>query len=139
MNWQDEINEDNAKRRLNILKGFKESDDALEKAKSGVYGDNPENRRLGRVGLKYGQKGENKAPRLDYGNEVTGGGIVGEKSNIVDLHKDYVQVNTFPGDHKVNVYHVPRHMISRKDGKLVVTGQVKIHEVKEAYPPRPKK
>jgi len=32
------------------------SDGELEKAKSGVYADTPENRKLGRVGQKFGEK-----------------------------------------------------------------------------------
>lgn len=39
----------------NIAKSFVEnSEDNLEKARSGIYADNAENRRLNRVGQRYG-------------------------------------------------------------------------------------
>ena len=41
-------------RRENIAKGFVDND--FEKAKSGVYADTAENRRLGRVGQTFGTK-----------------------------------------------------------------------------------
>lgn len=41
-------------RRNSILKGF--INNGLEKAKSGIYADTPQNRKLGRVGQKYGGK-----------------------------------------------------------------------------------
>jgi hypothetical protein len=50
------IQEKNAERALNILKGFSEVDDILEKARSGVYADNAENRKLQRVGQKFGSE-----------------------------------------------------------------------------------
>lgn len=50
------IQEKNAERALNILKGFSEVDDILEKSRSGVYADNAENRKLQRVGQKFGSE-----------------------------------------------------------------------------------
>src|SRR5690554_4709302 len=41
------------------------SKDVLEKARSGVYADNAKNRRLKRVGQKYGAAGNNDAPDAD--------------------------------------------------------------------------
>lgn len=46
-----EIQEHNASRKLNILKGFSEVQDLIEKA---VYKDNAENQKLQRVGKQYG-------------------------------------------------------------------------------------
>ena len=46
-----ELENQRNERQLNILKGFKEYDDVLVKAK---YKDNAENRKLGRVGSEYG-------------------------------------------------------------------------------------
>lgn len=53
------ILEKGAARKLNILKGFIESDEVhgdIEKARSGTYADNAENRKLNRVGQKYGSE-----------------------------------------------------------------------------------
>lgn len=45
------------------------SKDVLEKARSGVYADNAKNRRLKRVGQKYGAAGNNDAPDADKGKK----------------------------------------------------------------------
>jgi ADP-ribose pyrophosphatase YjhB (NUDIX family) len=53
------------------LKGFGEDEDEIEKARTGVYADNPENRRLKRVGKKYGEpsKQEEQKPGKDKKQE----------------------------------------------------------------------
>ncbi len=48
------IQEHNASRKLNILKGFKGVEETLEKARSGKYADTSENKKLARVGQEYG-------------------------------------------------------------------------------------
>lgn len=58
----DDIKKAQQDRKDNILKGF---DVEIEKGKSGVYEDNAENRKLGRVGKQYGSSGskdESKQP-----------------------------------------------------------------------------
>lgn len=49
-----EIQEKQAERKLNILKGFSEFEETFEKAKTGKYADNSTNRKLNRVGQQYG-------------------------------------------------------------------------------------
>ena len=60
------IQERNAGVALNILKGFVEYEEMIEKA---VYADNPENRKLGRVGQSYGGKKNVKADSNKINND----------------------------------------------------------------------
>lgn len=58
----------------NILKSFGEDID-IEKARSGIYADNPENRRLNRVGQKYGETSEKQETNE---KQTTGGKTIEE-------------------------------------------------------------
>jgi len=59
MKFQEEINNHYKQRKDFIEKSFDYTcDNFIEKARSGVYKDTPENRKLGRVGQKYGGKKE---------------------------------------------------------------------------------
>jgi hypothetical protein len=59
MKFEEEINNYHKERKDFIEKSFDYScDNLIEKARSGVYKDTPENRKLGRVGMKYGGKKE---------------------------------------------------------------------------------
>lgn len=51
-----------ALKRETFLKGFSVSEDEIEKAKTGVYADTPENRKLNRVGQKYGVEKKDDKP-----------------------------------------------------------------------------
>lgn len=81
----EDIRQRQAEMRNNITKGFVNSEDCLEKAeendlekaKSGVYANTSENRKLGRVGQKYGND-----PKED---ETKGGGGKKEESKILKL------------------------------------------------------
>lgn len=59
------IREANALKGRTLLSGFQTSGTSLEKARSGVYADNEENRRLKRVGQPYGSKGEEDNSRTE--------------------------------------------------------------------------
>lgn len=59
MEFQDIIRKNQEETKKNIVKGFIDCDDLfseenIEKARSGIYSDNAENRRLNRVGQRYG-------------------------------------------------------------------------------------
>lgn len=69
-----EIQEKQAERKLNILKGFSEFEETFEKAKTGKYADNSTNRKLNRVGQQYGSakkedvKSDNKQSKKEDTN-----------------------------------------------------------------------
>lgn len=59
MKFEDEINQKRQERIDYINKSISTPiEDYLEKARSGIYSNTPENRKLGRVGQKYGEKRE---------------------------------------------------------------------------------
>ena len=65
----------------------------LEKSRSGVYKDNPENRRLHRVGQRYGSSGREEDPAAAPLNNRRGGSIVnrsGKPKEEVDKNKQGV-------------------------------------------------
>lgn len=69
-----EIQEKQAERKLNILKGFSDFEETFEKAKTGKYSDNSVNRKLNRVGQEYGSakkedvKSDNKQSKKEDTN-----------------------------------------------------------------------
>ena len=57
--WEKDIIHHNLQKAINCEVGFNLLvEDIIEKAKAGTYGNTLENRRLGRVGQKYGEKKE---------------------------------------------------------------------------------
>ncbi len=73
----------------NILKSF---DTDIEKARYGIYEDNAENRRLGRVGQKYGSK-KNDLKTDRRGNYI-GDGSFHVDYNVTDFSKKYPQIKS---------------------------------------------
>lgn len=73
--------------RLNILKSF-EAD--LEKARSGVYADNAQNKALNRVGQQYGSK---KIDKYDKYDNPIGDGSYHADYKVEDF-KDYPQIHS---------------------------------------------
>lgn len=94
--FEQEFAEIQNKRKENIFKSFVGSEDDIEKAKSGVYKDTSENRKLGRVGQKYGgekkqESKEEKTKKLDYQAEKLMDRLQTMRSEYKDINKVTVQ------------------------------------------------
>jgi hypothetical protein len=93
-NYSGEVDESN------ILKAQDETEDDFEKAKSGVYSNTAENRKLGRVGQKYGEGKKFSDPDklLHAINNVAGSGPV-SKEKLIDVKK---HISTELSEHGFN-------------------------------------
>lgn len=87
--------EDNLIKSLNtIIESFLSnsiSEDILMKAMAGVYSDTPENKKLGRVGQKYGSQGEeDKESSKQGGDKQKVTGVDFKHLERFNLNEDYV-------------------------------------------------
>jgi len=83
-----------ADKRQNILKGFGNED--IEKSKSGVYADTPENRKLQRVGQKYGseKKGDEPSEKKDRKPELDENGKKKPIAKTLEEHASTTDTET---------------------------------------------
>lgn len=92
----------------NILKSIDFEDDIFEKAKSGIYADTSENRKLGRVGQKYGNKkvDDKKTKAIKFSNKILskiGDGIKIQFSGYSDSNGISVYYKAIKADKEVKI------------------------------------
>lgn len=105
----------NSRRRTveeNIQKSFIDND--LEKARSGVYSDTPENRKLGRVGQQYGGK---KQPELKTKRSGEKKNVNSEKLTNDEKKEINVLVNKFRRKHSEGAVALER----TEEGKSIIS------------------
>lgn len=96
-----EIQQKNAERALNILKGFSEVQDVIEKAKSGVYADNAENRKLQRVGQKFGSEKKDDEPADKKQSNKEDDSTNSDKNKVVSTEEQHQKfIDEIPDDEK---------------------------------------
>lgn len=112
----EEIQNENKIRKSNILHAFGVSEEMFEKAKSGIYQNTSENRRLGRVGQKYGKPGdkeENEATQKQKEKDMPSF----TKQKLLEQRKRLVRRNEFISTKKSNSHEV--RMELRKNNRLI--------------------
>ena len=88
-----------------VIKGIG-SEELFEKARSGTYADTAENRKLGRVGQKYGE-----VKRSERGEYRRGKKLLVELPNMGEVVVSYVEQMMNP----------KKHMVKYNDKKYIIT------------------
>lgn len=94
-NIRESIQEKQAERKLNILKGFSDFEETFEKAKTGKYSDNSVNRKLNRVGQEYGSakkedvKSDNKQSKKEDGKSDPSGHYTKEERDALNKLEEH--------------------------------------------------
>lgn len=82
-----DFNELARRKAYNISKGFINSEESIEKARTGVYSDNAENRKLNRVGKQYGTKAkEEESASKTPAKQDDEGGAASKPEKTLDDH-----------------------------------------------------